>query len=643
MAIEKMKRLKLAAIKSEREELLRKLMLLGCVEISEPQPLSEDSEYAGLLKRETAGAFERRSDFDELCWGVGLLDKYSPQKTGLFSPQPYVDRDTVLDETNLEKFLELAHRLDVTDDRIRTIDAKQSNIRATLEGLEPWRAMDVPVDYTETKTSFITIGMIPAATALGDVDRAIDEAGLPAQLFEISSDKEMHYVLIIAMKNVRQEITVLLQSFGFSLSSVSGIQGTVRENIDRLTAELNTLSEQKSLLIAEILAAAPVRDEMKLCADRMLTKQTQAENAERLLYTKSAYICEGWFPESDETRLTELLSEYNCAWEISDPTGEDVPSVPVKLRNNSLTRPLTMVTEMYSLPAYNGVDPNPFLMPSFALFFGIMFADIGYGLILLLVGLLIKLRVKPRGTMGYMGGIALICGVSCVVFGAVTGGFFGDIIPQVAAFFGGTAIMPALIDPLKEPMTVLIICIGIGIVHMLVGVTINGYMLVRDGQWFDALCDAGSVYLMFAGIALGALGITWYVAIAAVVFVIYAQGRQSKSVFGILGLGLYGLYSFASGWFGDILSYCRLMALMLAGTVIAQVFNTLGAMTGNIIAFAVIFLLGHALNFGLNIIGTYVHTSRLEYLEFFGKFYREGGRAFEPLEVKSNYYSIYNN
>ena len=643
MAIEKMKRLKLAAIKSEREELLHKLMMLGCVEISEPGPLTEDSEYAGLLKRETAGAYERKSDFDELCWGVGLLDKYSPQKTALFSPQQYVDRDTVLDETNLVRFLELAHKLNVTDDHIRTIDAKQSNIRATLEGLEPWRTLDVPLDFKETKTSFITFGMIPAGNAMVDVNRAIDEADFPAQLFEISSDKEMHYVLLVAMKKVRQDITALLQSLGFSLSSVSDMYGTVRENIDRLTTELNTLSEQKSLLTSEILAAAPVREEMKLCADRMLTKQTQAENAERLLYTKSAYIFEGWFPASDETKLVDLLSEYNCAWEVSEPTGEDVPSVPIKLRNNSLTKPLTMVTEMYSLPAYNGIDPNPFLMPSFALFFGIMFADIGYGLLLVLAGLLIKLKIKPRGTMGYMGGIALICGVSCIVFGAITGAFFGDIIPQVSAFFGGSAVMPALIDPLKDPMTVLIICIGIGVVHMLVGVTINGYMLVRDGQWFDALCDAGSVYLMFAGIALGALGITWYVAIASVVFIIYAQGRQSKSVFGIFGLGLYGLYSFASGWFGDILSYCRLMALMLAGTVIAQVFNTLGAMTGNIIAFAFIFIFGHALNFGLNIIGTYVHTSRLEYLEFFGKFYREGGRSFEPLEVKSNYYSIYNN
>jgi V/A-type H+-transporting ATPase subunit I len=245
--------------------------------------------------------------------------------------------------------------------------------------------------------------------------------------------------------------------------------------------------------------------------------------------------------------------------------------------------------------------------------------------------------------MGYLGGIATISGISCMVFGAVTGTFFGDIIPQMAAFFGGSVTMPALIDPLKDPMTVLIICIGIGVVHMLIGVTVNGYMLVRDGQWFDALCDAGTVYLTFAGIALGALGVTWWVAIAGVAGIVLTAGRSSASIGGKLGGGLWGLYNFATGWFGDILSYCRLMALMLAGTVIAQVFNTLGAMTGNIVAFLLIFLVGHSLNFGLNIIGTYVHTSRLEYLEFFGKFYREGGRAFQPLAIKTNYYNVSNN
>jgi len=242
-----------------------------------------------------------------------------------------------------------------------------------------------------------------------------------------------------------------------------------------------------------------------------------------------------------------------------------------------------------------------------------------------------------------MGGLAMICGVSSFIFGAITGGFFGDAIPQIAALFGGSAKMPSLLDPLKDPMPVLIGCLAIGVVHMFIGVGLNGYLLIRDGKTVDAILSCGSVYVIFIGIALGALGVTWIVAIIGVLLVIINEGKESPSIGGKIGSGLYGLYNFVSGWFGDVLSYCRLMALMLAGAVIAQVFNSLGVMTGSIFGFILIFIVGHVLNFGLNVIGTYVHTSRLEYLEFFNKWYREGGRKFEPMTIKTDYYDIYKN
>lgn len=643
MAIVKMKRLRLVAVRTQREELLRELMLLGCVEISQPEAIPDDSEYAGILSKEPAGWYERKSDYEELLWGISLLDKYAPQKSSLFSARPEIERSVILDESSLADALELAKRLDVTDDHIRTIDVETSHIKGLLEGLEPWKGMDVPLDMTETRTCFIITGMIPVSFSLTDLENELDKAGCESAVFEISADADMRYLLFIAMKDRRSEAMDILRSFGFSQSSVGELRGTVRENVDGLKLRLEELEAEKTALAEEIKAAAPMRNDLKLCSDRMMTKAEQAEHAERLLYTRSTFTFEGWIPKEAENKLEELLPAYDCAWETREPTEDEAGEVPIKLKNNAATRPFTMVTEMYSLPAYNGVDPNAFIFPSFAIFFGIMFADLGYGLIMLLAGLFMKYKIRPRATVGYMSGMAIICGISCMLFGGITGTFFGDIIPQAAAFFGGSAVVPMLIDPLKEPMTILIICLGLGVLHMLIGVTINGYMLIRDGRWADALCDAGSVYLVFAGVALGALGITWYVLYAGVAAVILTQGRSSPTIMGKLGGGLWGLYNFVTGWFGDILSYCRLMALMLAGVVIAQVFNTLGAMTGNIIAFVFIFLAGHALNFGLNIIGAFVHTSRLEYLEFFSKFYRDGGRAFSPLAIKTNYYDVINN
>lgn len=642
MAIVKMKRLKLAAVKSEREELLRELMLLGCVEITEPEPIPEDSEYAGILKMEAAGAYERKSDYEELCWGVSLLDRYVPQKSKLLSPRSCVKRDSVMDETNLYQYLEMAKRLDVTDDHIRTIDARKSNIHSNLESLEPWRTMDVPLDLTETKTSYITPGMIPASVELEDVERVIDEFGYEACLFNISSDKDMHYVLLVAMKYRRQEVTELLRGFGFSAASTTDMHGTVSQNIERLNGELDELENKKSQLSNEIIEADPARDEMKLCADRMLMKLQRAENAERLQYTQSAYICEGWFPAEDEEKLVELLSGYDCAWETSDPLPEEYPSVPVKLKNNRFTRPLNMVTDMYSLPAYDGLDPNPLMMPFFVLFYGIMMADMGYGLIMMLAGYIVTKKKRPRGTARNMFELMFVCGISTFIWGAITGGFFGDAPFQIAKIINPDTTftgLPALFTPLNDTLYVLLGSMVLGVIQILTGMIISFVKKTKDGHFSDALMDEGSWWLVFAGIAVGVLAGFWWVSIAGVAALICTQGRDKPTVSGKIVGGIASLYDI-TGYFGDILSYSRLMALMLAGSVIAQVFNTLGAIPGNIVFFLIVFVFGQSLNLGLNLLGCYVHDLRLQCLEYFGKFYKDGGSPFRPLAINTNYYDV---
>jgi len=341
-----------------------------------------------------------------------------------------------------------------------------------------------------------------------------------------------------------------------------------------------------------------------------------------------------------EKQLGNVLSNFDCAWETAEPTEEEIPDVPVKLRNNAFSSPYSMLTEMYSMPAYNGIDPNPFLMLFFSMFFGIIIADLGYGMLIFLGGLLYKIKAKPKGVQARAPGLLMICGVSCALFGVLSGSFFGDAIAKIAGMYGQTVSIPALIDPLNNPLQVLIGALILGFIQLIIGTAINGYMLIRDGQWLDAVLDVGSLWLFFAGIALGAMGVTWYVACAGAAVIVLTQGRSSPSIGGKIGNGIFSLYSIASGWFGDVLSYCRLMALMLAGAVIGSVFNTLGTMTGNLIGFALLFLIGHALNLALSLIGAFVHSLRLQYLEFFGKFYREGGKPYEPLAIKTNYFNI---
>ncbi len=640
MAIEKMKRLKLIAVKSERETLLRELTIMGCVQITEPCELDQDSEKAHFFSKEVSELSEHKADYDKLITALDILNIYAPAKTGMFFVKPEVSAQSVMDDTSLNEKLMRAKEIIETDDQTKRITAEESRLRGQIENLKPWETLDILLELSETRTCFIIPGALPASVRPKSLEDELYAAVEESQLIEVSSDREQHYMLLIAMKENKGAVLDIVRKFGFSPSSVSELKGTAAENILSLKNKLKELEAEKAEFTSQLENMAALRDDLKLSADRLSTIIYRAENQERLLYTERTINFEGWVPVRKERELGNVLSCLHCAWETTEPAEEDTPEVPVKLCNNALTSPYSMLTEMYSLPAYNGIDPNPFLMLFFSMFFGIIIADLGYGMLLFLGGLLYKLKAKPKGTQARAVGLLMICGISTAIFGVLSGSFFGDAITKIGGMYGHAITIPALIDPLNNPLQVLIGALVLGFIQLIVGTAINGYMLIRDGKWLDAIFDVGSIWLFFAGIALGVLGVTWYVAYAGVAMIVLTQGRSSPSIGGKIGNGIFSLYSIASGWFGDVLSYCRLMALMLAGAVIGSVFNTLGTMTGNIIGFTALFLIGHSLNLALSLIGAFVHSLRLQYLEFFGKFYREGGKPYQPLAIKTNFYNI---
>ncbi|NLB29850.1 MAG: V-type ATP synthase subunit I, partial [Clostridiales bacterium] len=392
----------------------------------------------------------------------------------------------------------------------------------------------------------------------------------------------------------------------------------------------------------EITELAGRRDELVRCADLLTTKIARSEAEERFVSTASSVTFVGWIPEESVPELKIALEAFDCAYDLSDPLPEEYPDVPVELKNNRVTAPLMMVTEMYSLPAYDGVDPNPFMTPFFILFYGMMMADMGYGLIMILASLFVKKKKLKGGAMKQLFDLMFLCGISTFVVGIFTGGFFGDAPTQIAGIFGRTFALPYLFSPVEDATIVLVVAFGLGVIHIIVGMAINMIHKIRTGRAFDGFCDAIPWWVVFAGIAFGALGVTWVVMIAGFVLVFLAGGRSSPKIGGKIAGGLSALYDI-TGYFGDILSYARLMALMLAGGVIANVFNKVGALTGNIFTFLLIFALGHALNLGINLLGCYVHDLRLQCLEFFGKFYQDGGKPFRPLSINSKYVNIINN
>lgn len=642
MAIVKMKKLRLVAVKSQREELLKRLMLLGCVEISQPDRLLEDEESEVLLSRETAGASEYQQQHDTLKSALTLLDKYAPAKASLLAPKPETSVQAVLSERTLEKTLETAKSINHTDDKMKRRELEESHLHALTESLEPWRSLNLPLELSETGTCFVIPGVIPAGIELKAVQTELSVAAQESELISISDDKDMHYLLLIAMKEKRQEVMEVLRKYGFAQSSVSELRGTAAENIRDCEKRLGEIAKKKDEYTNRITALSHERDEIKLCADRLLTKLGQAENGEKLLCTEKAVIFEGWFPAEQEKALGEILAKFDCAWEALDPEPEEYPEVPIKLKNNRITRPLNMVTNMYSLPAYDNVDPNPLMAPFFIMFYGIMMADMGYGILMMLISLLVLKKKSPREGMRNFFELMFEAGVSTFIFGALTGGFFGDAPLQIAKIINPETTfkgLPYLFSPLDNTLEILIAAMAIGVIQIITGMIISFVKKTKDGHLADALMDEGSWWLVFIGIAVGALTGFWYVAIAGVLALIGTQGRDKPTIAGKIVGGIASLYDI-TGFFGDILSYSRLMALMLAGSVIAQVFNTLGAIPGNLVFFFIVFIIGHALNIGLNLLGCYVHDLRLQCLEYFGKFYKDGGRPFEPMGVNTEYYDI---
>lgn len=647
MAIEKMKKLRLMAVRGQKEELLRELLLLGCVEVSEPESDALEPEVRDHLSKEGSELLRYRGEHSRLVQAVELLGKYAPAKKPLLSAKPETDSDAILDDSTLPQMLETADEIIGRDERIRRITAEESRMRGQIESLSPWLELDYPLACPGTEKCSVVLGGIPAAIDIGSAEAALNDAVEEAALVRVDSDKDQHYLALIALKEELPAALDSLREFGFAIASFSGMDGTAKECTERLNGELKRLAGEKEAAAKEIWDQRVHREELELSADRLNAKIACAEAEDRMYGMDSTIVLQGWALAKKVPELEKCLEKYDCAWELSDPEPEEYPDVPVKLTNNNITNGLNMVTNMYSLPAYDGVDPNPLMAPFFILFYGLMMADMGYGLLMIIAAVVAMKKIKPRaGTLSFCQ-LLLWGGISTFVMGFLTGGFFGDALAQIGKILGkpdGWGELWCLFNPMNDSMMVLIGAMVLGLIHLNTGMVISVVEKVKKGDAESAIWEEGSLWVILIGIIfmvldIGSIAGVPLVLVLGCLMLFYGGSREAKG-FGKVTSVFSTLYNTLTGWFGDILSYSRIMALMLAGSVIATVFNTIGGIANNLVLFIPVFIIGHALNFALNLLGCYVHDLRLQCLEYFGKFYKDGGKAFDPLAINTKYYDI---
>ena len=654
MAIIKMKRLRLLALRSDREELLHTLQRLGCVEISEPPEADGRSDAppgdwegppAALELRTPDGSAldQAREEKQSAERALSVLARHGAKGRGMLTPRPQLTEEELFEPGACAAGTQAVEAVLRKDREAALLQTEQGKLTAQKAALAPWLSLDLPLESGSTREMLVQFGTLTAARPLEEAQRAVEGASELAQLIQASAGREVRYCLLVCHKSAQEAVLEALRDFGWSKVPLSGWTGTARENDARLDRELSENAARLRQTEEELAGMAGLAEDIRRASDRASVRIDREESRARLRDTEQTFLLQGWIPAERWEETERKLSAYPCAWQVEDPAEEDYPQVPVSLKNNWLPRPLNMVTEMYSLPAYGTVDPNPLMAPFFILFYGVMMADMGYGLLMMLASVVVLTKARPQKGMHDFFALLGLCGVSTFLMGALTGGFFGDFIPQLLKLLDPESTFvwfwPPLFTPLDNTLQILVGSMALGVVQIVTGMAVSFVQKIRNGKWMDAVWEEGTWWLVFAGIALAALGTTNLVLYAGVAMVLAGPLITGKG-FGKL-TGIFGsLYNHVTGYFGDILSYSRLMALMLAGSVIAQVFNTLGAIPGNVVIFVVISMVGNALNFALNLLGCYVHDLRLQCLEYFGKFYEDGGKPFRPLDLNTKYYNV---
>jgi len=649
-----MRKFEIAAMQSDSKRLVEALQKAGAVELDK----LTDDRFVHLDTKESVAVYEKNAASAEES--LRILDEYAPSKGGgMFSGRKGIEKaqfESKADEA--DKILLSA--LKIITLRRRITDAKAEIIRCetSLQSLKIWESLDVPMRLEETKDANVYVGTFPK-----DYDREALVLAISAEIPEMSEfdveivfhSKEITAAVIVCHKSVAQDVYKAIRAIGFIAPS-DPTKHPPRVRIERYEKEIQKQKEICSDCESSIRELSKLRSDIQFLFDYLTVKKDEYASLDNAAMSGKTIILGGYIPEIRIRKVESIISEYTAAVEFFEPSEDD--DVPVLLHNNNFCEPVEGITEMYALPGKKDIDPSSIMAFFYYLLFGMMLSDAGYGLLMVVGTAVILKKTAVEGTMRRSLKMFFYCGISTTIWGALFGSWFGDIIPVICTNFLGFKEAPSLalwFEPIKDPIKLLLFSFIVGICHLFLGVITLGVMEWKAGDKVSALCDTIPIILTVLGAAplagnvltpvpAAITGIAKYVAIVGVVLIVLTNSRSSKNIFTRLGGGLYGLYNVASGYLSDILSYSRLLALGLATGSIASVVNMIGVMPENTVVKAimlvVVFLIGHPLNMAINVLGAYVHSNRLQFVELFSKFYEGGGRAFKPLKFNTKFFKL---
>lgn len=654
MAKTKLLHFEILAHINESKKLMDYLQNAGVAQI-------ENADHDELLRHktdETVSEYLRKSRITEKAFRIleshCNLSKNIIEKFSDWREIEYSEYKLIADKN--EEIFEVCEELIEAEGKILSYKEDISKEKSNLDYFSSWQKLDIPLGSQRTMNTNIFIGSFRkklTAEMLESILVSKDEELTDVEIEIVHSERLLTNVVLMCHSSHGEKLKAVLSEIGFFRPDKLPMM-TAEKAIEQCHNNIKSIEEQIEDVENEIKHFRDRYESIRFLYDYYNAQAEKYKVAENTGTTQSTvYIC-GYVPKkyADEIKF-EIERQFAAYMELSEPDYEN-ENVPVLIENGGFAGGVESVTNMYSPPSNKDVDPNPVMSFFYYAFFGLMLSDAGYGLLMVIAMLFAKFVLKVRGSMKKTVNMYLYCGISTIFWGTLFGGWFGDLIPTVMKNFMGVENPPSLavwLEPMNDTMDLLMYSMLFGIVHLFAGLGIRFFMLIKDKNYLGAIFDVIPVMIFVVGFAIAGASFIFTVpeaikpygtillAVGAALIVLTA-GRSSKNIIGKLGGGLYALYNTASGYLGDILSYSRLLALCLVTGVIANVVNLLAAMPGNILLFIVIFLVGHTINIAINLIGTYVHTNRLQYVEFFSKFYEGSGRTFTPFKINSKFFTI---
>ena len=660
-----MSRITIYGSKKDRKAVLEFLQRQQSVDISEPDAENEELGFSNMNTSDSRSEFMRERAAGEKA--LDILEKYAPEDKGLLSS--FEGRKSLSAEEyyqyvdDIPEMMSISERITEAEEEIGEKHGRIVRHRAEIDELTPWLSLDVSLSETGTKSSTCIIGMFPEELTQAQIlEKYYSGSDAPPIYIEIVNTlPQQTCVFVMCGKKHAAECEKQLRTFGFSRMKTS-YSGVPSERTAEIKCEITALEAEIAALEKEIVSYAGARNSLKFMVDYYAMRTEKYGVLSKLSQRKRVFVITGYVPTAVAQSLTAVLEhKYNAAVE-AEAANDDAP---ILLKNAYLTEPVEGVVKTFAMPAKQEIDPTGVMAFFYYVLFGMMLSDAAYGLIIFLGCLFALTKFKNmESDMKKTLRMFMYCGVSTMFWGVMFGSYFGDVVPTVSSTFFNKEITipPVWFEPVNDPMKMLMFSFVIGIAHLFTGLGVRLYQCIKAKDYAAAFGDCIFWYMLVGGGILYLFRVDMFLSMAglsAKLPQVWGTVAAVSAGIGTLGIllftapqnkmgkrlakGAYSLYGVTS-WLSDILSYSRLLALGLATGVIATVFNKMGSMFGGgivgAIIFAIVFVVGHTLNLGINALGAYVHTNRLQFVEFFGKFFEGGGREFSPFAAHTKYYKF---